>query len=257
MLKEIEEYTPKDHKADKQWIPELGLKQSDREVICQDSWLTDNIINAAQTLLKRANPAVPGMQDVGCGLTMNFDIQPGEFVQILHTGQGHWNTVSTIGTNHPEVQIFESMFVSLGKAQIAALLATEENIIVKFMDVQMLYGECDCGLFSICFATALVFGEQPGHILFDQKKIRSHLMHCFEQKKISMFPIRKRRRICSKVKYIKIFLFTVSAECQNCLTQNRLNAHFAKKYHSETCVTVAPHHLYTKSVWYCPKCHVD
>ena len=102
-------------------------------------------------------------------------------MQILHTGQGHWNTVSTIGTNHPEVQIFDSMFISLptmGRAQIAALLATEEKrIIVKFMDVQIQCGECDCGLFSICFATALVFGGQPGHILFDQKKMRSHLMH--------------------------------------------------------------------------------
>ena len=95
--------------------------------------MTDNIINATQKLLKRANPAVPGLQDVGCGLTMNFDIQPGEFVQILHTGQGRWNTVSTIGTSHPDVQIFDSMFISLptmGKTQIAALLATEEKMII-------------------------------------------------------------------------------------------------------------------------------
>lgn len=138
---------------------------------------------------------------------MNFDIQPGEFVQILHTGQGHWNTVSTIGTNHPVIQIFDSMFISLppmGKAQIAALLATEEKMVVaKFMDVQMQCGESDCGLFSIAFATALVFGEQPGHILFDQRIMRSHLIHCFEQKQISMFPIRKRRRIHSKVKFIE------------------------------------------------------
>ena len=48
-------------------------------------------------------------------------------------------------------------------------------------------GECDYGLFSICFATALVRGEQPGHILFDQKKMRSHLMQCFEQKKSQCF----------------------------------------------------------------------
>ena len=55
----IEEYTPKDCQVDKQWITELGLKLSDRETLCQGSWLTDNIVNAAQKLLKLANPAVP------------------------------------------------------------------------------------------------------------------------------------------------------------------------------------------------------
>ena len=39
-------------------------------------------------------------------MSMNFDIQAGEFVQILHTGQGHRNTVST---NHPEVQVVCSL----------------------------------------------------------------------------------------------------------------------------------------------------
>ena len=136
----VEDYTPRYHKVDKQWIPELGLKQTDQKVLLhRNSWLTDNIIDAAQKLLKKVNPAVPGLQDVGCGLTMNFAVQPGEFVQILHTGQGHWNTVSTIGTSHPEVQIFDSMFITLpimGKAQIAALLAANERMVtVKFMDV--------------------------------------------------------------------------------------------------------------------------
>ena len=111
-------------------------------------------------------------------------------MQILHTGQGHWNTVSTIGTNHPEVQVFDSMFISvptMGKAQIAALLATKEKaVIVKFMNVQMQCGGSDCGLFAISLATALVFGKQPGHFLLDQKLMRSHLLHCFEQKQISM-----------------------------------------------------------------------
>ena len=90
----------------------------------------------------------------------------------------------------------------MGKAQIAALLATEEQMVTaKFMDVQMQCGGSDCGLFSISFATALVFGEQPGHFLFDHKKMRSHLMHCFEQKQIS---IRKRRCIHSKVNLLSV-----------------------------------------------------
>ena len=35
------------------WIPELNLFQSDKEILLSDQWLNDNIICAAQTLLKR------------------------------------------------------------------------------------------------------------------------------------------------------------------------------------------------------------
>ena len=242
----VEDYTPRYHKVDKQWIPELGLKQTDRKVLLhRNSWLTDNIIDAAQKLLKKANPAVPGLQDVGCGLTMNFAVQPGEFVQILHTGQGHWNTVSTIGTSHPEVQIFDSMFITLpimGKAQIAALLATNEWMVtVKFMDVQMQCGESDCGLFAIAFATALVFGEQPGHFSFDQKKMRSHLMHCFEQQQMSMFPIRKRRRIHSKVKTTENIPIYCVCRMPQLPNTNWVECSRCKEwYHSDTCVQLLP-----------------
>ena len=124
------------------------------------------------------------------------------------------------------MQIFDSMFNNLptmGKAQIAALLATEEQMVTaKFMEVQLQCGGRDCGLFSISFTTALVFGEQPGHSIFDQKKMRSHLMHCFEQKQ---FPIRKRRHIHSKVRKIQ---FTVCAACRNCWTQNGLTVRIVK-----------------------------
>ena len=65
--------------------------------------------------------------------------------------------------------------------------------------------EYDCGLFSIAFATALVFGEQPGNFLFDQKKMRAHLIQCVEVQQITPFPIVKRRRdaACLKVKVVE------------------------------------------------------
>ena len=178
---DVEKHKPKSLKLDKPWIPELGLKQSDREILLSHTaWLNDVNINAAQKLLKKANPAVPGLQNVARGLTMNFDVEPGEFVQILHTGQGHWNTVSTIGLKHAEVQAFDSLYMcipTIAKAQIATLLTTEEpTITVSFMDVQMQSGGYDCGLFSIASATALVFGEQPGYFLFEQTKMRAHLL---------------------------------------------------------------------------------
>ena len=147
---DVESYKPKSIKLAEMWVPELGLKQSDKEILLSHTaWLNDAIINVAQKLLKKANPAVPGLQDVVCGLMMNFDVEPGEFVQILHTGHGHWNTVSTIGVRHSEVQIFDSMYIcmpTMAKAQIASLLNTEEaSITVNFMNVQMQSGGTTVG----------------------------------------------------------------------------------------------------------------
>lgn len=41
---------------------------------------------------------------------MTSDVEPGEFVQILHNGAGHWVTISIIGQEHPEVQVFDSPY---------------------------------------------------------------------------------------------------------------------------------------------------
>ena len=76
--------------------------------------------------------------------SMSFDVEPVEFVQILHTGSGHWITVSNIGMKHAEVKVFDSMYKhvpTMVKAQISSLLATEEPAIkMNMMDVQMQSG---------------------------------------------------------------------------------------------------------------------
>ena len=50
-------------------------------------------------------------------------------------------------------------------------------------------GTCDCGLFAIVFATAIVMGEKPEEMQFDQMKMRRHLWKCLENKKMEMFSV--------------------------------------------------------------------
>ena len=123
--------------------------------------MTDSIIDAAQKLVKQLSP-VPGLESVACGLTMAFAVQPGEFVQILNTGHGHWVTVSTIGVAHPTVCVYDSLYSSAGTrldAQIASLIQSEEpEISLEFVDVTVQAGTYDCGLFvvacsSLCYST--------------------------------------------------------------------------------------------------------
>ena len=96
------------------WIAELHLTSLDKEILLSTAaWLHDDIINASQMLLKKSNPAMTGLQDVSLGLTLNFTVESHKFLQILHIGRGHWLVVSTVGVEHPEVQVFDSLYSSL------------------------------------------------------------------------------------------------------------------------------------------------
>ena len=121
------------------WIPELGLRKFDKEVLQSETgWLNDNIVDAAQILLKKVCP-IQGLQKVSLGLTLIFEVQHGEFIQILNTGAGHWVTISTIGTDHPVVNIYDSVYSTACdelQQQIASILITpHSSIILHFIDV--------------------------------------------------------------------------------------------------------------------------
>ena len=62
----------------KEWLQHLKLNDGDRQVLLNPlDWLTDNPINIAQLLLKKASPHVSGLQDVTRGLVLSFDVEPG------------------------------------------------------------------------------------------------------------------------------------------------------------------------------------
>ena len=141
----------------------------------------------------------------------------------------------------------------MAKAQIATLLATEEPAIkMKFM---MQSGAYDCGLFSIAFATALVLEEQPGAFLFNQQKMRAHLIKCLEHQEMSMFPTMRRRHMCLKVESVE----EIPVYCICCMPElpnsKWIECSSCKGwYHSDTCVKVPPKYLATNALWHCAKC---
>ena len=124
------------------WLDSLKLLQKDRNVLLSPTaWVTDSIVNAAQQLLRQHFPQLPGLQDVSLGQTMAFNVMAGEFLQILHTSEDHWLTISTIGEQHSKIKVYDSMFNSiptLAKAQIASLLCSKDDVIeIHLMEVQM------------------------------------------------------------------------------------------------------------------------
>ena len=73
--------------CEEQWVG--GLTKKDQAIISTNGWLTDNIVNTAQGLLKQQYPHINGFQNVVLGLTLSYTVQTEEFIQVLHTGHGH------------------------------------------------------------------------------------------------------------------------------------------------------------------------
>jgi hypothetical protein len=115
------------------WISE-PLTYSDKHALANGDWLTDHLVDAGQKLIKQAYNHNPGLQSVVLAHCLAFTVMKGkEFIQILHTGNHHWITISTIGCQSNEVDVFDSLHPVLTdqmQKQVAALLLTNENSIV-------------------------------------------------------------------------------------------------------------------------------
>ena len=60
--------------------------------------------------------------------------------------------------------------------------------IVKMLECQKQKGGTDCGLVSIAYAIAIAHGVDPTSVTLNQAAMRSHLIKCFEEENLSLFP---------------------------------------------------------------------
>ena len=58
-----------------------------------------------------------------------------------------------------------------------------------FAKFQKQIGTNDCGAFAIAAATAIAFGINPSSAHFQQKKMQSHILACFEKQELTPFPM--------------------------------------------------------------------
>ena len=58
----------------------------------------------------------------------------------------------------------------------------------------------DCGIFAIAYAIDLLQGHDPSKLIYDQSKMREHLIDCFEKELIQPFPKYKQHVSASQFK---------------------------------------------------------
>ena len=54
--------------------------------------------------------------------------------------------------------------------------------------IQKQQGVTDCGIFAIAFAVSLAYGNCSPPPIFQQDKLRSHLIACMEAQHFTVFP---------------------------------------------------------------------
>ena len=65
------------------------------------------------------------------------------------------------------------------------------TIKLRYVDVRKQSRHCNCGIFAIAFATAIVYGHNPGQYIFKQSTVRDCLLQHIENGKLTIFPIQK------------------------------------------------------------------
>jgi hypothetical protein len=94
---------------EKFWVKELKLTFSHKRCIESGEWLSDDIIDAFQELLKLSYAEVKGLQDTILGEALSFEICQGKFLQILNINRNHWIVVSS-GELHTLVKYSLSVY---------------------------------------------------------------------------------------------------------------------------------------------------
>ena len=152
--------------------------------------LSDIPVNTVQTLLKKQFPNFNGLQPTICQQRN----QPVEIVvdtnklQIIHCRGNHWVAVSSVGCKNDSVYVFDSLYTFLDETtkQVVSRQFHARCIIMQPMQKQL--GRTDCGLFALAVITAICHGKDPFQMHFKQEEMRDHLLKCFKDKYMTLFP---------------------------------------------------------------------
>ena len=211
----IELHTSRDDNHESQlhtsplWKPELGLTLSDRDDLINNRKLNSNHMEAASQLLREiVGDSIGGLQ-----LTVKvpvfdeinqkwiyklpMDPAPQPSCQIHHNHKDHW--VASMYYNN-EIYVLDSLgndrppdrLITNGLTiQLSQIYGKDKNNIrVNIPSVIKQTNSTDCGLFAIAFITSFCLRKSTPHqLIYDSNKLRNHLLECFENNKMSEFPL--------------------------------------------------------------------
>lgn len=166
-------------------VSSCNLYEIDKQILkSENSWINDNIINAAKSILHKQYPTISGFQDTQYSKNLGFKVETKQFIQILHVNENHW--VTAFSKNLSTVSVYDSHRAKIYPVSfledIATILQTRNDkvtIVCENVDQQADVNQC--GVYAVAFATALCLGLDPCDLKFDNPcKLRAHLVSMLE-----------------------------------------------------------------------------
>ena len=111
----------------------------------------------------------------------------GPLIQIVHINNSHWVCLSNINSPPGYVDVYDSLSspVTQELRELAFDLTGPAFKGIHCVPVQQQANGSDCGVFSIAFATSLVYGQNPAFIISQKYP---HLLHCLRGGVMTPFP---------------------------------------------------------------------
>ncbi len=108
----------------------------------------------------------------------------------------HWITTALInGDVHLFDSSYEGQLTPSAELQIVQMyqpLIDQHGLVMTVVPIQQQEGSNNCGLFSIAAAYHAAKGNDIAAITFNENRMRSHLIQCFQRQKVTAFPKSKK-----------------------------------------------------------------
>jgi hypothetical protein len=222
-----------------------SLNPADQKILQNnEECLHDEIINAAQRLLKDKYCSINGLQDTllvaGGHVSLSGNTEH-QFVQIVHDDtHQHWLVVTNLNCSSGELRVYCSMqqvpssrclyditrFVNMKKSKIK----------INVMNVARQKGTKDCGVYAVAYTETLLSGLDPVNVIYEQSVMRGHLLKCLLDNNLTPFPTtsyRTTRKQC--IRSVDVNLFCV-CRASNVREKPMIQCHVCKNWFHPNCV---------------------
>ena len=115
-LVELGKTTREKSSTPSKWCEVGGIQLTDkhRQTLQTSQWVDDQIIAASQNLLHQQHPGVGSLQPPTLAAQLAMEPQGGrEIVQIVNMGHNHWITLSTVGCQPGNINVYDSLHMGL------------------------------------------------------------------------------------------------------------------------------------------------
>ena len=138
-------------------------------------------------ILRKSSKGIQGFQRPTLGTVRQFNILTGPFIQIVHINKNHWVYLSNINSPTGYVDVYDSLSSPVTQ-ELRELAFDLTGSAFRCVPVQQQANGSDCGVFSIAFASSLVYGQNPANVTFIINQMRPHLLHCLRGGVMTPFP---------------------------------------------------------------------